>query len=51
MSCCKPGYREVVNEQEQKINEKGKDSLPLFVKIIAFLIVSSVVTFAVINMI
>jgi len=38
MSCCSPEYRKVVEEQEKKINEKGRDSLPLFGKMIAVLI-------------
>lgn len=33
MSCCRPEYREVVKEQEEKINQKGKDSLPLLAKV------------------
>lgn len=47
MSCCKPGYREVVNEKEEEINEKGKDTLPLSVKVIAFLIIAGVLALTV----
>lgn len=38
MSCCKPGYREIVNEKEKEINRKGKDELPPIVKMVATLI-------------
>ncbi|WP_192894805.1 hypothetical protein [Neobacillus notoginsengisoli] len=34
MSCCSPNYRKTVNEQEEKINAKGRDTLPLFAKIL-----------------
>ncbi|GHH96907.1 hypothetical protein [Neobacillus kokaensis] len=34
MGCCSPEYRKVVNEQEAKINQKEKDSIPLLAKII-----------------
>ena len=33
MGCCSPNYRKTVNEQEEKINQKGKDTLPLALKI------------------
>jgi len=48
MSCCSPEYRKVVNEQEKKINEKGKDTLPLFVKIISLLIIAGALGIALI---
>lgn len=38
MGCCSPNYRETVNEEENKVNEKGKDSLPLPAKLIFGLI-------------
>jgi hypothetical protein len=38
MGCCDPNYREVVNDQEDKVNQNGKDSIPTFIKIIAILI-------------
>lgn len=38
MGCCNPNYRKVVNEQEEQINQKGSDSLPLTAKIIILLI-------------
>lgn len=38
MSCCSPKLREAVKEQEAKVNEKGKDSLPLFVKLLAVIL-------------
>ena len=40
MSCCNLEYRKVVGEEEKKVNDKGKDSLPLVVKIIRLLIVA-----------
>jgi hypothetical protein len=39
MSCCNPEYRKVVNDEERRINEKGKDTVPFFVKIISLLVV------------
>jgi hypothetical protein len=48
MSCCSPEYRKVVNEEEKKVNEQGKDSLPLFVKIISLLIIAGALGIAVI---
>jgi hypothetical protein len=33
MGCCSPHYRKTVNEQEEKINQKGKDTLPLALKL------------------
>jgi hypothetical protein len=38
MSCCRPEYRKVVNEKEEKVNQQGKDSLPLLAKIIIVII-------------
>lgn len=35
---CKPIYREVVKEQEEKVNQKGKEHLHPFIKIIAAII-------------
>lgn len=32
MGCCSPNYRKTVNEQEERVNEKGKDSLHWSVK-------------------
>ncbi|MBU8770648.1 hypothetical protein [Cytobacillus oceanisediminis] len=34
MGCCSPKYRETVNEEEKKVNEKGTDSLALPAKLI-----------------
>jgi hypothetical protein len=48
MSCCSPEYRKVVNEEEKKINEKGKDTLPIFVKIISLLIIAGALGIALI---
>lgn len=39
MSCCNPNYRKTVNEEEEKVNQKGKDSLPLFAKAIIIIII------------
>ncbi|MGM7721472.1 hypothetical protein [Metabacillus sp. Hm71] len=38
MSCCSPEYRKVVIENEKKVKRKGRDSLPLSLKIIFSLI-------------
>ncbi len=38
MSCCNPNYRKTVNDQEEKVNLKGNDTLPLFIKIIMIVI-------------
>ena len=46
MSCCSPEYRKNVNEKEEKVNQKGKDSLPLLVKVIIILITSVGLTIA-----
>jgi hypothetical protein len=32
--CCSPEYRKSVNEKESQVNDKGKEQLPLFAKII-----------------
>lgn len=47
MSCCKPGYREIVNEKEKEINEKGSNHLSPFVKVIAVIITIGAITTAV----
>jgi hypothetical protein len=39
MGCCNPNYRKTVNEQEENVNLKGNDSLPLFIKIIIIITV------------
>ncbi|WP_226086979.1 hypothetical protein [Mesobacillus sp. S13] len=36
--CCSPEYRKSVNEKESQVNEKGKEQLPFFTKIIIVLI-------------
>jgi len=36
--CCSPNYRKSVNDKEEQVNNKGKDQLPLFAKIIITLI-------------
>jgi hypothetical protein len=33
MGCCSPNYRQTVNEEEEKLNSKGKDRAPLLLKI------------------
>jgi hypothetical protein len=40
MGCCSPNYRKTVNEQEEEINQKGRDQLPIFIKIIAVIIMA-----------
>lgn len=34
MGCCSPNHRNIVNEKEEKINQKGNDNLPVYVKFI-----------------
>ncbi|WP_162785311.1 hypothetical protein [Bacillus sp. P14.5] len=34
MGCCSPNYRKTVNEEEERINEKGSDTLPFSLKIL-----------------
>ncbi|MCM3585624.1 hypothetical protein M3182_07660 [Mesobacillus maritimus] len=46
MGPCHPEYRKTVDEEEKKVNEKGKDSVPLFVRIISLLIVVGAVGMA-----
>ncbi|WP_197414483.1 hypothetical protein [Bacillus sp. FJAT-29937] len=47
MGCCSPEYRKVVNEQEAKINQKEKDSVPFLAKIIiAILTVGAIASMA-----
>lgn len=41
MGCCNPNYRKTVNDQEEIVNLKGNDSLPIFIKIIIIVIVIS----------
>jgi hypothetical protein len=36
--CCSPNYRKSVNDKEEQVNNRGKDQLPLFAKIIIILI-------------
>ncbi len=38
MGCCNSEYRKVVNEKEENLNQKGKDSLPLSLKVIMVLV-------------
>lgn len=45
MGCCSPN-RDVVNDQEEKVNQNGKDSIPTFIKIIVTLIIVGVVAIA-----
>lgn len=40
MGCCNPNYRKTVNEKEEELNRKGKDSVPLLAKIIILLIIT-----------
>jgi hypothetical protein len=34
MGCCSPVYRETVNEEVERINEDGRDTLPYSLKIV-----------------
>jgi hypothetical protein len=42
MGCCSPNYRKAVNEEEERINEKGSETLPFSLKII--MIIAAVVS-------
>lgn len=45
MGCCSPNYRKTVNEEEERVNQKGKESLPFFAKVaIVIVIVGGIVT-------
>ncbi|CEG26487.1 hypothetical protein [Bacillus sp. B-jedd] len=44
MSCCSPNYRKTVNEQEEKINAKGRDTLPLSAKILLIAVALAALT-------
>ncbi|RDI45403.1 hypothetical protein DFR59_10227 [Falsibacillus pallidus] len=43
MGCCSPGNRTIVNEEEEKLNDRGKDSIPIGIKIVSILIVIAVI--------
>lgn len=49
MGCCDPEYRKQVLEKEKEVNEKGKETVPAFVKIIVVIItlvtISSLIIF------
>ncbi|PFG02873.1 hypothetical protein [Bacillus sp. es.036] len=34
MGCCHSKYKTTIDEEEERINEKGKEQLPLFGKLI-----------------
>lgn len=34
MGCCNPKYREAVNQEEERINSNGKQTLPLVGKVV-----------------
>lgn len=38
MGCCSPEYRKVVNEEEERVNQKGKDAIPFLTKLIIIVI-------------
>lgn len=38
MGCCSPSFRETVNEQEEKVNKRGNEKVPLLVKITILII-------------
>ncbi|MDQ0861818.1 hypothetical protein [Bacillus sp. V2I10] len=40
MGCCSPNYRQTVNEEEEKLNRKGKDCAPLLLKIAGSLVIA-----------
>ncbi len=46
MGCCSPEYRKVVKEEEERINQKGKDSLPLWAKMGIVLVTAGVIVTA-----
>ncbi|GIN89666.1 hypothetical protein J6TS1_21790 [Siminovitchia terrae] len=38
MGCCGPEYRKQVLEKETTVNAKGRESLPLYVKILSLVV-------------
>ncbi|CAM3392395.1 hypothetical protein [Cytobacillus oceanisediminis] len=38
MGCCSPNFRETVKEQEEKVNKKGSEKIPLLAKMAMFII-------------
>ncbi|MCM3569520.1 hypothetical protein [Neobacillus mesonae] len=43
MGCCSPEYRKVVNEQESKINQKEKETIPPLAKIVIVIITAGAI--------
>ncbi|WP_449537531.1 hypothetical protein [Ferdinandcohnia sp. Marseille-Q9671] len=44
MSCCSPEYRKVVQDQEEKVNQHTKDTLPKWAKVASILILVGATT-------
>lgn len=40
MGCCSPNYQKMVEEEENKINEKNNKQVPLWGKLVSVLIVA-----------
>lgn len=38
MGCCSPNFRKTVCEQEERVNRKGNDRIPFFIKAVLILI-------------
>ncbi len=38
MGCCGPEYRKLVNKKEKRLNAKGRESLPPYIKILSLAI-------------
>ncbi|WP_345244039.1 hypothetical protein [Pontibacillus salipaludis] len=38
MGCCSPNFNKEVEKQEEKVNEKGNEQIPLWGKVIAIVI-------------
>ncbi len=38
MGCCGPEYRKLVNEKEKRLNAKGSESLPSYIKLLSLAI-------------
>ena len=44
MGCCSSNNREVVNEMEEKVNQKGTETLPIKIKILFILVIACGIT-------
>jgi hypothetical protein len=39
MGCCSPEYRKVIKAKEEELNQRGKDSVPLSLKMLITLVI------------